>query len=99
LIVTLFQYEAFDINSAIKTSHSLQAYGSGLMAFIAIKIFAPIFLSRGDTKNARQSWSRCNGFKYYFESDIGAILWTCWSSSSNIYISTIKCPDTILFLN
>ncbi|MBT7934497.1 MAG: murein biosynthesis integral membrane protein MurJ, partial [Thiotrichales bacterium] len=50
LIVTLFQYEAFDINSAIKTSHSLQAYGSGLMAFIAIKIFAPIFLSRGDTK-------------------------------------------------
>ena len=50
LIVTLFQYEAFDINSAIKTSYSLQAYGSGLMAFIAIKIFAPIFLSRGDTK-------------------------------------------------
>ena len=50
LIVTLFQYEAFDINSAMKTSYSLQAYGSGLMAFIAIKIFAPIFLSRGDTK-------------------------------------------------
>ncbi len=50
LIITLFQYEAFDINSAIKTSYSLQAYGSGLMAFIAIKIFAPIFLSKGDTK-------------------------------------------------
>tara|TARA_B100000795_G_scaffold171490_1_gene129278 strand:+ start:1043 stop:2572 length:1530 start_codon:yes stop_codon:yes gene_type:complete len=50
LIITLFQYEAFDALSAKKTSLSLQAYGSGLMAFIAIKIFAPIFLSRGDTK-------------------------------------------------
>ena len=50
LILTLFQYGEFDANSAIKTSYSLQAYGSGLMAFIAVKIFAPIFLSRGDTK-------------------------------------------------
>ena len=33
-----------------KSSLSLQAYGSGLMAFIAIKILAPVFLSRGDTK-------------------------------------------------
>ena len=50
LIITLFQYDAFDALSAKKTSLSLKAYGSGLMAFIAIKIFAPIFLSRGDTK-------------------------------------------------
>ena len=50
LILTLFQYGEFDANSAIKTSQSLQAYGSGLIAFIAVKIFAPIFLSRGDTK-------------------------------------------------
>ena len=50
LIVTLFQYELFDAHAAKQTSLSLQAYGSGLMAFIAIKIFAPIFLSRGDTK-------------------------------------------------
>ena len=50
LIITLFQYGEFSVDSAIKTSLSLQAYGSGLMAFIAIKIFAPVFLSRGDTK-------------------------------------------------
>jgi putative peptidoglycan lipid II flippase len=50
LIITIFQYGAFDETAAIKTSYSLQAYGSGLMAFIAIKIFASIFLSRGDTK-------------------------------------------------
>ena len=36
--------------SAKKTALSLQAYGSGLMAFILIKIFAPVFLSMGDTK-------------------------------------------------
>jgi len=50
LIITLFQYEAFDAYAAKKSSLSLQAYGSGLMAFIAIKILAPVFLSRGDTK-------------------------------------------------
>ena len=50
LIISLFQYDAFDAFAAKKTSLSLQAYGSGLMAFIAIKIFAPIFLSMGDTK-------------------------------------------------
>ena len=50
LIITLFQYDAFDLISAKKTALSLQAYGSGLMAFILIKIFAPVFLSMGDTK-------------------------------------------------
>jgi len=50
LIITLFQYEAFDAYAANKSSLSLQAYGSGLMAFIAVKILAPVFLSRGDTK-------------------------------------------------
>ena len=50
LIITLFQYGAFEKDSTEKTVLSLQAYGSGLMAFIAIKIFAPVFLSMGDTK-------------------------------------------------
>jgi len=50
LIITLFQYEAFDAYAAKMSSLSLQAYGSGLMAFIAIKVLAPVFLSRGDTK-------------------------------------------------
>ena len=50
LIITLFQYEAFDAYAAKQSSLSLQAYGSGLMAFIAVKILAPVFLSRGDTK-------------------------------------------------
>ncbi|HIL42029.1 MAG TPA: murein biosynthesis integral membrane protein MurJ [Gammaproteobacteria bacterium] len=50
LIITLFQYDQFDIYSAAKSSQSLVAYGSGLVAFILVKILASIFLSRGDTR-------------------------------------------------
>ena len=50
LIITLFQYDAFNANDAFQASLSLQAYGSGLLAFIAVKSLAPVFLSRGDTK-------------------------------------------------
>ena len=50
LIITLFQYDAFSAIDAAQSSLSLQAYGSGLLAFIAVKILAPIFLSRGDTR-------------------------------------------------
>jgi putative peptidoglycan lipid II flippase len=50
LIITLFQYDAFNASDAIQSALSLRAYGSGLLAFIAVKILAPVFLSRGDTK-------------------------------------------------
>ncbi len=50
LIITLFQYDAFTAFAAHQSSLSLMAYGSGLMAFITVKILAPVFLARGDTK-------------------------------------------------
>ena len=50
LIITLFQYEEFGTFAAHQSSLSLMAYGAGLMAFIMVKILAPVFLSRGDTK-------------------------------------------------
>jgi putative peptidoglycan lipid II flippase len=50
LIITLFQYDAFNVDDALQSALSLQAYGAGLVAFIAVKILAPVFLSRGDTK-------------------------------------------------
>ncbi|WP_190599993.1 murein biosynthesis integral membrane protein MurJ [Candidatus Vesicomyidisocius sp. SY067_SCS001] len=50
LIITLFQYDQFDAFAALQSSLSLMAYGSGLMAFIFVKVLAPIFLSIGDTK-------------------------------------------------
>ncbi|MDC9726819.1 MAG: murein biosynthesis integral membrane protein MurJ [Candidatus Thioglobus sp.] len=50
LIITLFQYDAFSVFAAQQSALSLMAYGSGLVAFITVKILAPVFLSRGDTK-------------------------------------------------
>ena len=50
LIITLFQYDEFDAFAASQSALSLMAYGSGLIAFIVVKILAPVFLSRGDTK-------------------------------------------------
>jgi len=50
LMITLFQYDQFDSFAAHQSSLSLIAYGSGLMAFIFVKVLAPVFLSRGDTK-------------------------------------------------
>ncbi|SHE19304.1 Proposed peptidoglycan lipid II flippase MurJ [Bathymodiolus brooksi thiotrophic gill symbiont] len=50
LMITLFQYDKFNAFAAHQSALSLMAYGTGLMAFIAIKILAPVFLARGDTK-------------------------------------------------
>ncbi|MBT3431199.1 MAG: murein biosynthesis integral membrane protein MurJ [Candidatus Thioglobus sp.] len=50
LIITLFQYDEFDAFAASQSALSLMAYGSGLIAFIVVKILAPVFLSRGDTR-------------------------------------------------
>lgn len=50
LMITLFQYDAFSAFAAHQSALSLMAYGSGLLAFIAVKILAPAFLARGDTK-------------------------------------------------
>ncbi|SGZ85203.1 Proposed peptidoglycan lipid II flippase MurJ [Bathymodiolus thermophilus thioautotrophic gill symbiont] len=50
LMITLFQYDKFDAFAAHQSALSLIAYGVGLIAFITIKILAPVFLARGDTK-------------------------------------------------
>lgn len=50
MMITLFQYDEFDAFDAHQSALSLMAYGSGLVAFILVKILAPVFLARGDTK-------------------------------------------------
>lgn len=50
LIVTLFQGQNFSVDDVVKVTSSLQAYTLGLLAFMAIKIFAPGYYSRQDTK-------------------------------------------------
>jgi putative peptidoglycan lipid II flippase len=50
ILVTLFQYEAFRMSDVDMSSLSLAAYAFGLPAFIAVKVLAPGFYARQDTK-------------------------------------------------
>ncbi len=50
LLMVIFQRGEFSLNDARMASYSLMAYGSGLLSFMLIKILAPAFYSRQDTK-------------------------------------------------
>ncbi|BAW79425.1 integral membrane protein MviN [Candidatus Nitrosoglobus terrae] len=50
ILITLFQYGKFSSYDAIMASHSLIAYSFGLVPFMLIKILAPGFYARQDTK-------------------------------------------------
>lgn len=49
LLVTLFQNENFTTGDVVSSAGSLRAYSFGLIAFMAIKIFAPGFYARQNT--------------------------------------------------
>ena len=50
LLMTLFQYGEFSTTDAHMASLSLMAYGLGLLPFILIKVLAPGYYARQDTK-------------------------------------------------
>jgi putative peptidoglycan lipid II flippase len=50
LLTTLFQYGEFTAHDTHKASLSLMAYGLGLLPFIMIKVLAPGYYARQDTK-------------------------------------------------
>ena len=50
LLLSLFQYGAFTPNDAHQASLSLMAYSLGLLPFIFIKVLAPGYFARQDTK-------------------------------------------------
>ncbi|NOQ94506.1 MAG: murein biosynthesis integral membrane protein MurJ [Methylophaga sp.] len=50
LLMTLFQYGEFSAEDAHQASLSLMAYGLGLLPFIFIKVLAPGYYARQDTK-------------------------------------------------
>lgn len=49
LLITLFENDNFTERDVVNAAGSLRAYSLGLLAFMAIKIFAPGFYSRQDT--------------------------------------------------
>jgi putative peptidoglycan lipid II flippase len=50
MIATLFQSDVFDANDVAMAERSLMAYAFGLQAFILIKVLAPGFYARQDTR-------------------------------------------------
>jgi putative peptidoglycan lipid II flippase len=51
MIATLFQSEVFDAHDVLMAERSLMAYALGLQAFILIKVLAPGFYARQDTRS------------------------------------------------
>ncbi len=51
LLVTLFQYGAFEAQDRVMAAVSLQAYSLGLGAFMLVKVLAPGFYAREDMKS------------------------------------------------
>lgn len=50
MILTIFQRGKFTVEDAAFASYSLQAYACGLLSFMLVKVLAPGFFSRQDTK-------------------------------------------------
>jgi putative peptidoglycan lipid II flippase len=50
ILITLFQYDAFRPEDVRMSTYSLVAYSVGLPAFIAVKVLAPGYYARQDTK-------------------------------------------------
>ena len=49
ILMTLFQYDAFQLEDVRMSAYSLVAYSAGLPAFIAVKVLAPGYYARQDT--------------------------------------------------
>jgi putative peptidoglycan lipid II flippase len=50
LMVTLFQYGAFSADDAVMASRALAAFAVGLTGFVLVKVLAPGFYARKDTR-------------------------------------------------
>ncbi len=51
MLSALFQYGAFDARDVVMSSRSLMAFALGLVAFMLIKVLAPGFYARQDTRS------------------------------------------------
>ena len=50
LIAALFHHGKFDVDDVAKSAAALQALSGGILAFMLIKVFAPGYFSRQDTR-------------------------------------------------
>ncbi|WP_341503058.1 murein biosynthesis integral membrane protein MurJ [Gallaecimonas sp. GXIMD4217] len=50
MLMVLFQHGAFDVSAVVSASYALWAYATGLLAFMLIKVLAPGYYARQDTR-------------------------------------------------
>lgn len=93
IIASVFMHGAFSLEDVIKTSHSLMAYCSGLVALMLIKVLAPAFYARQDIKTpvriaiiAMVANMAFNLMLAPFLSYVGLALATALSGALNAYL-------------
>ncbi len=76
LLTTMFQYGAFKVHDVYMSSLSLIAYAAGLPAFIAVKVLAPGFYARQDTKTPMRIAIIAMGINMLLNlAFVGSMLW------------------------
>lgn len=66
MIRVLYMHGAFDTRDMIATTHALIAFGIGLPAFLAVKVFAPGFYANHDTKTPFKIAVLCVAVNLFF---------------------------------
>ena len=66
LLTTIFQYGEFSDNDVVMSAQSLRAYAGGLLGFMIIKILAPGYFARQDTKTPVIVGVKAMGFNMVF---------------------------------
>ena len=64
IMITLFEYGAFDRSDALNSAAALKAFAFGLPAFVLVKITAPIFYANDDTKTPFKIAGICVGLNF-----------------------------------
>jgi len=66
LLITIFQYGEFNSNDVAMSAQSLRAYAGGLLGFMIIKVLAPGYFARQDTKTPVIVGVKAMGFNMVF---------------------------------
>jgi len=80
ILVSLFQYQAFQAEDVHMSTLSLQAYALGLPAFIAVKVLAPGYYARQDPKTPVRIGLIAMGSNMVMNVlFVGGMLWAGWT--------------------
>lgn len=104
MLITIFQRGAFTPEDATFASFSLKAYACGLLSFMLIKVLAPGFFSRQDTKTPVKYGIWCMGANMLFNimlvipfDYVGLAIATAMSATMNAGLLYYKLHQTDVY--